>query len=101
MNDKARELLIKAALDGVPQVHGTLFSGEGRCAMGVIIEGLGLKEKWYVMKETPPMLRDSTVFWREVFKEAGMNPYEHGRVVEMNDSDGFDFLTIARKLGNE
>ena len=94
MNDKARELLVKAALDRVPQCRGVLFYGKARCAMGAIAEGLGMKEEYLQWGGS-----FGIGWWPRFLAAAGISPEERDEIVEMNDTKGWDFLTIARKAG--
>jgi hypothetical protein len=92
MNDKAREVLVKAALDGVPQTYGFYKDpngGPGRCALGVLAEAIG------VLNDTGIVATEPHEKMREQYE---LSDTEFFQIAEANDS-GWDFLTIARKLG--
>ena len=88
MNDRARDVLVNAAMVGVTQICGQLQAplGNGRvgyCALGWL---------WHQLGET------------EEFADVyGFLPHsaESRAIIKANDYDKWDFLTIARKVGNE
>ena len=79
MNDRAREVLVAAALNNVRQIRWEERDKDGgRCAIGVLVDaanGCSL----------------ATIF--DVSRE------DWGNIVYANDKLGWDFLTIARKIG--
>ena len=84
MNDRARELLIKAALDGVPQTRGTYSSGGAYCAIGLLEKAAGC------------------FYPRQQFIDLyDIQEWEADEIMYANDHLGWDFLTIARKVGVE
>ena len=96
MNERGVEVLVAAALAGVPQIQGALKdNGEGRCAMGVLADakplGRGLV-RYFGLAEK-----------RMACPECGATSfsylYERGLIIHLNDRHGWDFLAIARKLG--
>jgi hypothetical protein len=95
MNELAREALVTAALKGVPQIKGhyrDLNGGPGRCAMGVIYENAGLLfSNQNVDKSANFVLLDKYGITLEDWQD----------IVDANDDKGWDFLTIARKIGND
>jgi hypothetical protein len=94
MNDKAREVLVKAAMDGVPQTYGHYkdpSGGPGRCALGVLAEAIGvLPEGVFEI--------DSETRHKKMCEHYELSDTEFFQIAAANDN-GWDFLTIARKLG--
>jgi hypothetical protein len=81
MNDRAREVLVQAALSGVRQIKGRASDGRGGyCAVGVL--------KLYH--------RDKTQYWTHAYD---ISDEEWGEIIRANDNLGWDFITIARKVG--
>ena len=99
MNASAAAALVKAAMDGVPQIKGQLFSPNGgRCAMGVLWDaGLALRGRAGLDHEVAgcPECGATTQMWN-----AG-DPIntERDLVVHLNNDHGWGFLDIASKLG--
>jgi hypothetical protein len=95
MNDEAREVLVAAALRGHRQITGRTHdqhANEGECAMGVL--HLRFHETraeavrcWLGQAASHP-------WWGRFRLEAG----EIQMIAHRNDN-GWDFLTIARKVG--
>lgn len=85
MNDRAREALVAAALKGTKQIRGSLqdFTG-GVCALGVFFSCLP---------------NTFSAPWSEMEAWADLEPGEDTEIARRNDLDGWDFLTIARKVG--
>ena len=82
MNDNARAVLIDAAMRGVKQIKGWYHDDAGgRCAIGVLCEAAGTD--WGCI---PGSLFDLSLD-------------EAVQIMRANDDLGWDFLTIARKIG--
>jgi len=96
MNDLARGLLVSAALNGVKQIKHAWADGRGGlCAQGVLIEALEEGcQAGYNMRKCQE-LHDRAL------KEYEIDPLEWGEISIANDFRNWDFLTIARKIGNE
>lgn len=96
MNERARDVLVKAALDGTRQIKFALADGAGGfCAGGVLIDAL-LQERGLKWR------RD--MFPRSLTPGAidaayGLDGREWSTIVHANNTLGWDFLTIARKVG--
>ena len=93
MNQAAKDALRKAWLDGVRQIKGGLYDGEGFCALGVLWDLMG---------------RPSTNLDKDMNTRFGLcaDPkrcpncgYAIGNefrlIIHMNDEHGFDFAKIA------
>ncbi len=92
MNERAREALVAAALKGVRQIKGSLSDGaDGRCALGVLAES--------VFGECRGAQNDAEA--DQIWKVLGINRDIEGQIMNANDYLGWDFLTIARKMGND
>ena len=94
MNDKAREALVAAALTGVKQIKNRLDDGKtGRCAMGVLYESVGLDLHWNLF--------DKDMYGKimRARRKLGLTGMECLEIMDANDNLGWDFLTIARKIG--
>ncbi len=89
MNDRAREALVAAALAGVKQVKGVFRNGEGRCAMGVIIDAYGMITDPMSYPQYMGCLEWAEIDWKE------------DDAIRVANDNGIDFLTIARKFGND
>ena len=99
MNDRAREVLIDAALKGQKQIKGQLHDGKGGvCAMGALHltlhDGDHLAAHACYRKGSPDCWFSAV--W-QAFDLAG----EVAEIEIANDLHGWDFLTIARKIGVE
>jgi hypothetical protein len=88
MNERARGALVTAALNGVPQIKELYRWGPGRCAIGVLLDEFGLSER-----------EGNTVDVLAAL--AGLSSGEFSDIMEANDLKGWDFLTIARKIGTD
>lgn len=92
MNDRGRQALIDAQLQGIPQIRHKLYDGKGGlCAAGVLYVAHGL-----ITREG----RRTTKHIHGVYPEFGMTPDEWGQMIRMNDNDnlGYDFIKIAWEL---
>lgn len=86
MNDRAREALVAAALNGVKQIrYGWRDDHGGFCALGVLMEDC---KGWHLFSV------------EHLDKEYGLTKNEREVILRANDVLGWDFLTIARKFGN-
>lgn len=95
MNEIAREVLRVAALRGVKQIRGAYQDGDGRCALGVLMDHA-------------EAMRSQNYLWRDYGLDTerrclcphgcGALGDEAGIIVHMNDYHGDDFLAIANKL---
>ena len=87
MNERAREVLVRAALDGVTQIRDrTRDEHGGRCAAGVLLEHATGRPLWGGVDPV------------RVWKTFGMTATEWTEMIRLNNA-GVDFLTIARKFG--
>jgi hypothetical protein len=83
MNELAREALVTAALTGVRQIKGLFKDADGgMCAMQVIHEAYKNIDPHY-----------------QVLPNTWISLEECWQVLNANDNLGWDFLTIARKIG--
>jgi len=95
MNERAREVLVKAALDGVPQwFRGvpTTAGDRAKCAVIALSDAIPVNADIYTaydLSRTPQ--RCSVCDWSAT-DEALL-------LIHLNDTHRFDFLTIARKVG--
>ena len=95
MNDRAREALIAAALNGVKQITGRMHDGQGgHCALGV----LHLASHHGDEHETLCCHPDRCNF-RLFSATYAIDQNEQTSIIRANDTYGWDFLTIARKIG--
>ena len=91
MNDRAREALVAAALNGTPQIRGALRDQkDGRCALGVLCEAAG-----FFMPAGVNIIDTEDIL--ESWAECSLQ--EATEIVRANDALRWDFLTIARKIG--
>jgi hypothetical protein len=87
MNDRVREALVTAALNGTKQIKGAYKDRHGgRCALGVIMEHAGLEFGF-------------TIHPTDAWHKIGLTPDEFFSIQRANDNLGWDFLIIARKIG--
>ena len=88
MNERGVEVLMDAAMRGVPQVYSKLEDGrDGRCAIGVMLEALFGTAAW-------------GTHTADEFNEAyGTTSNEIDKIVSLNNTERLDFIGIARKLG--
>ena len=99
MNERAQEALVEAALRGVPQIKGHYMLDDSRCAVGVLYDATrketGLKGARYDVPcgPLPDNLSELVIKWAEMTQE------ELRDMICANDDLGWDFLTIARKIG--
>ena len=95
MNDRAREALIAAALNGVKQIRDKMHDGQGGyCAMGVLHVATHAGDEWAAWT------CHSNVCTFEIFsRNYDIDQGELTAIIRANDTDGWDFLTIARKIG--
>jgi hypothetical protein len=91
MNDRAREALVAASLKGVSQIRWAYRTDQGQCALGVLLEKTG----WYELDQIPCVASEM------IRKEFDMRPEEFSEITHANDVLGWDFLTIARKIGTQ
>lgn len=94
MNDRARDVLVDAALRGVRQIKGVLHDGKnGYCAMGVLCEAIRREGgvEWLFGYRTTSEIAD------EVERRYDITLKEWHRIVHANNELGWDFLDIARK----
>ena len=104
MNDEAREVLVAAGLRGHEQAQGRLHSRvrEADCALGVLhltmhqnrrealaCSSLGILG-WSAMQD--PCLDT-------LLQRYAITSQDEHEIIRRNDEDGWDFLTIARKVG--
>ena len=111
MNEKAADILVKAALDGVKRVEGGLRRSDGSmCALGVLTNDLIERN---LMKPWRPYERKSyesydigdwmvcpspDELWKVLLsQEFSIDVDESHRITRQNDNEHLDFLTIARK----
>ena len=91
MNELARETLVAAALNGVRQVKGMFRDhGGGRCAVGVLMESCAVPFNGFLNGDLTALCERYQTSVQEL-----------AQIVDANDNKGWDFLTIARKFGNE
>ena len=90
MNQRAADILIEAGLRGVPQIQGEYRKGDGRCALGVLLDAYGIKYYKHSAFQCTS----------EIAEEYGFSPGEMYQVIKMNDA-GVDFIGIARKMLKE
>jgi hypothetical protein len=91
MNDRAREALVEASLKGVNQIKRAYKTDKGQCALGVLLEKTGWYEEFWIPCVASEMIRS----------EFEMSNKELKDIVYANDVLGWDFLTIARKIGTQ
>lgn len=98
MNDKGREALVAAALNGVKQIRFRWSDGHGGlCAQGVLVKDYGFELSFKEMNITQAEYETITDVVCREYDLAGGEWYE---LAELNDAnDQKDFLTIARKVG--
>jgi hypothetical protein len=100
MNEKAVEVLVDAALRGVPQARGSFVSGEARCALGVLGEAMGLSMVSETFYPCALSAHYEMRFHRMRCPVCHKEQFAEDRLVaHLNDAHEWDFLTIARKLG--
>ena len=86
-------MLVQAALSGVPQVKREFRDdADGRCALGVLMDSLGL--------QFGRILGVEPGAWNALEKAFDISIQEQRDISVANDNLGWDFLTIARKIGN-
>lgn len=90
MNHKIKRKWVAALRGGTwEQVRGLFDKGQcGRCAVGVLLEIIGLGKNDYHIK-------DSDVFIAELSRRSGSTPFQRNTIHRMNDSQGKSFSEIA------
>ena len=104
MNERAREVLVKAALDGVKQVRGSYVTGTAMCALGVLAHALcGNADVVQVgEQEFSEATGISFAISAQECPACGkVRSSEFALIYHLNDEHELDFLTIARKVGTE
>jgi hypothetical protein len=93
MNERAREALVAAALSGRSQIKRRMHDEfGGACAAGVLFENVtGERHQAFTQYKE----------FRKVLEELDISERELTRIWHANDIHGWDFLTIARKIGND
>ena len=95
MNDRARDVLTQAALNGVEQIKGRYADGRGGfCAVGILLEDDRKRHgwEWANWEGVPARIKADFGIVATV---------DFNAIVHANDTLGWDFLTIARKVGVE
>jgi hypothetical protein len=97
MNEEARELLVQAALEGRKQIKYAMHDGEGgSCAVGILHEALHA-----TYADAVACMEEHRSCWYQAERRFGINLSESTDIVGANDDKGWDFLTIARKVGRD
>lgn len=98
MNQDGADVLIRAHLDGVPQVRHTLSDGRGGfCAMGLLLAAEATERSHGdAMCAMVDMLYDAN--WDSMRARYAISQEEHQEIVHANNYRRWDFLTIARKF---
>lgn len=95
MNEKAVEVLVRAGLEGHPQIHGAYYrEGTGRCAIGELAHAAGILHNLVILPEVYELRREQIQC-----PLCGDMDDEFGLIVHLNDDHRLDFISIARKLG--
>lgn len=90
MNERGQSALIHAQMQGVKQIKGRLWDGQGGfCAGGVLLKELGGGVGLFA----------SVADFADAYAAFGMTPEEWVEMVLMNNR-GADFIKIARELAN-
>ena len=98
MNDEARELLVKAALEGHPQIRGDYhdFSSGGDCALGIFHRAMHNGQQCY-----HGTWADAKACSDSMAERFGLSVNDRLEIARRNDGrmgyEPHDFLTIARK----
>ncbi len=95
MNDEAREVLVAAALRGHKQARGALHDvPEGECALGVLHLAVHpTRDRAMVCAAL------GGGHCEEMERRFAIGYFEAMAIASANDEEGWDFLTIARKIG--
>ena len=94
MNQHGRDVLRKAAMDGIPQIKGHIATPDGYCAFGVL-------EKAMIESSTNLWLTDLYSLSYEAVVCPVCNVSSHGEsnlIMHLNDLHDMDFLGIAEKM---
>ena len=95
LSEKAVAVLVDAALKGVPQIQGRYHDGYGgSCAVGVLHAAIPNHKPLNFCGECGPHL-----ILESVKAAYDLTEKDCQRMLELNDLQGADFLTIARKRG--
>lgn len=93
MNEQAREVLVRAAMDGHPQAQGAYHKEDGSdCAIGLL--HLTLHRTRYEAMACV----DGRCWMAKLRDRFGLDCDETERIFAANDVVGWDFLTIATKF---
>lgn len=93
MNELARSVLVSASLEGIEQVQRELHTHSNRhCALGVL--------HYYAHGKNLTDAKHCRIINCQAMNVYQISNEEWNKIIEANDELGWDFLTIARKLGS-
>lgn len=98
MNQRGQDHLVQAALRGIKQARGAFHIGKEVCAMGAIHLG----EHNWDWEDAVKCSQITTMLVKlpcQFTQKNGLDKKTRGALIDANDKAGWDFLTIARKLG--
>ena len=107
MNQEARDVLVGAQLQGIPQARGVYkrIQKRGFCALGLLLEELiqtkKVKHTWIFIAIDPGRrrLHYSGDMVADIRKFYEIDLPEFRRILDANDEHKWNFLEIARKIG--
>lgn len=112
MNDEGRDLLVQAALTGHKQRRFMLHGGvilNGECAVGILHLAMHASREEALLCASCHSSEHGAIVsllpqspcLESLYVKFQTNGKELDTIIKMNDSEGRDFLSIARKLGAE
>ena len=98
MNDRAREILATAGLQGHPQIRKTWHTDKGECALGVLHLACHATREEALQCYNARQNNHEYNNFSEIREMFDLSWPELRQIWTANDN-GWDFLTIARKIG--
>jgi hypothetical protein len=96
VNDKGRDVLLEASLNGLPQLRHLPAVG-GLSAVGLLLQSAGcrhvlLSAAWFLLPEN---VATHAQCWHRASRKYGIGRDEWNGLIRENDELGWDFLTMA------
>lgn len=104
MNERGREVLRQAALDGIPQVTGSYHTMDAYCGVGVLGKAMGLDLSACTYMELNAALAKINIHfdlvqdWTECPLCLEITADQMILITHLNDTHKLDFLGLANKL---
>ena len=105
MNERAREILVEAAMRGIQQAKGTFHTPDNQhCALGALhlsLHGWDAEKAYVCVNNSHATGWSTTPHSKELFVAFDITQDEACKIAVTNDVYEWDFIHIARKFGVE